>query len=149
MPESDWVLQERLGREESAGGGPARYRGEFGEVWKAFNPGDKSHQSHWPHQSSQSHQSHWPHQSLYARGSIAGLRLRPTPRDIEVTRYKNMPLAINQTPITSTGPWELSGHWWCDSYSRHYWEIQTAALQHYLIYHDLQTDRWFLQGVFD
>lgn len=101
------------------------------------------YQSHWPHQSS------WSHQSLYARGSITGLRLRPTPRDIEVTRYKNMPLAINQTPITSTGPWELSGHWWSNSYSRHYWEIQTAALQHYLIYHDLQTDRWFLQGVFD
>lgn len=49
VPGTNWVLEERLGREEpgSSGsriaGGP-RFRGEFGEVWKAFNPSDKSRQ---------------------------------------------------------------------------------------------------------
>ena len=41
VPETSWVLEERLGREEGDGG---RFRGEFGEVWKAWNRSDKSHQ---------------------------------------------------------------------------------------------------------
>ncbi len=47
VPGTSWVLEERLGREEPASSGSRlagvhRYRGEFGEVWRAFNPGDKS-----------------------------------------------------------------------------------------------------------
>ena len=33
VPESNWILAEKLGE------------GEFGEVWKAYNPGDKSYQA--------------------------------------------------------------------------------------------------------
>jgi len=69
VPGTNWVLEERLGREEavrSAESGvrndqagqagtfsqsalptphsPRRYRGAFGEVWKAWNPADKSRQ---------------------------------------------------------------------------------------------------------
>ncbi|HUT37502.1 MAG TPA: protein kinase [Planctomycetota bacterium] len=44
VPGTNWVLEERLGREEARPSGSRRYRGAFGEVWKAFNPGDKSRQ---------------------------------------------------------------------------------------------------------
>jgi len=49
VPGTNWVLEERLGREEAASSGSRvaggqRYRGEFGEVWKAWNPSDKSRQ---------------------------------------------------------------------------------------------------------
>ncbi|MBM4042291.1 MAG: hypothetical protein FJ290_27675, partial [Planctomycetes bacterium] len=43
VPGTNWVLKERLGREKE---GPlGRFRGEFGEVWKAWNPSDKSSQA--------------------------------------------------------------------------------------------------------
>jgi len=52
VPGTNWVLEERLGgvRSAQSEGDSAfrvprsalRYRGEFGEVWEAFNPGDKS-----------------------------------------------------------------------------------------------------------
>ena len=45
VPETNWLLQERLGRKEPTPSGALRFRGEFGEVWKAWNPGDKSHQA--------------------------------------------------------------------------------------------------------
>jgi len=44
VPETNWVLEKRLGAEKAPGGGPRNYRGEFGEVWRAWNPSDKSRQ---------------------------------------------------------------------------------------------------------
>ncbi len=49
VPGTNWVLEERLGREDAPSSGSRvaggrRYRGEFGEVWKAFNPSDRSRQ---------------------------------------------------------------------------------------------------------
>ncbi len=44
VPGTNWVLEERLGKEESEEG-RWKYRGEFGEVWKAWNPSDKSQQA--------------------------------------------------------------------------------------------------------
>jgi WD40 repeat protein/tetratricopeptide (TPR) repeat protein len=42
VPGTNWVLEERLGREKE--GPRGRFRGEFGEVWRAWNPSDKSRQ---------------------------------------------------------------------------------------------------------
>ncbi len=42
VPGTNWVLEERLGREAADGG---KFRGEFGEVWKAWNPSDRSRQA--------------------------------------------------------------------------------------------------------
>jgi class 3 adenylate cyclase/predicted Ser/Thr protein kinase len=44
VPQTNWVLEERLGEEKVEGDGLRKYKGEFGEVWKAWNPSDKSHQ---------------------------------------------------------------------------------------------------------
>lgn len=44
VPGTNWVLEERLGRDTSEKEARARFRGEFGEVWKAWNRSDKSHQ---------------------------------------------------------------------------------------------------------
>jgi len=43
VPETSWVLEERLGRQESPGSQAGlRFRGAFGEVWRAHNPADQS-----------------------------------------------------------------------------------------------------------
>lgn len=44
VPGTNWVLEERLGKEDSDDKAGQKYRGEFGEVWKAWNQGDKSRQ---------------------------------------------------------------------------------------------------------
>ena len=48
VPGTNWQLEERLGRESGDEPGKERessnFQGEFGEVWRAYNPGDKSHQ---------------------------------------------------------------------------------------------------------
>lgn len=42
VPGTSWVLEERLGAESSPSGRRRRFRGEFGEVWRARNTADKS-----------------------------------------------------------------------------------------------------------
>ena len=44
VPGTKWVLEERLGKEDEEQEARARFRGEFGEVWKAWNPDLKSHE---------------------------------------------------------------------------------------------------------
>jgi len=44
VPETNWILVERLGKAKSAEGIFSRYKGEFGEVWKAWNPSSKAYQ---------------------------------------------------------------------------------------------------------
>jgi class 3 adenylate cyclase/outer membrane protein assembly factor BamB/predicted Ser/Thr protein kinase len=44
VPGTNWKLLERLGRDRPGKQGEQRFKGEFGEVWKAWNAGDKSHQ---------------------------------------------------------------------------------------------------------
>jgi serine/threonine protein kinase/class 3 adenylate cyclase len=44
VPGTNWRLEERLGKEDPEKEGRGKYRGEFGEVWKAWNPSDKSRQ---------------------------------------------------------------------------------------------------------
>ncbi|MCL4215940.1 MAG: protein kinase [Candidatus Hydrogenedentes bacterium] len=42
VPETNWVLVERLGKERDPKTAVERFRGAFGEVWKAFNPSSKT-----------------------------------------------------------------------------------------------------------
>lgn len=44
VPTTNWLLIERLGKETTDSNDRIRYKGEFGEVWKAYNPSDKSYQ---------------------------------------------------------------------------------------------------------
>lgn len=44
VPETNWKLLDRLGKEDGQGDGSQSFRGEFDEVWKAVNDGDKSYQ---------------------------------------------------------------------------------------------------------
>ena len=44
VPGTNWQLEERLGEESSQDAVAPRFAGEFGEVWKAWNPTGRSHQ---------------------------------------------------------------------------------------------------------
>ncbi len=102
-----------------------------------------------PEHENYARRSVWSDYCPYSSSAPVGLRLHQPPRRIKVAAEKEKPVAINQTPVTGQGPWKLSGHWWSRDYDRHYWEVRTTGRRHYLVYHDRQIDRWFLQGVFD
>ncbi len=89
----------------------------------------------------------------YAIRSPVGLRLFPKPQAVEVTLHDDLPrkltIAGKTRQITHLrGPWRLSGNWWEHEFQRHYFEVETKTGS-YLIYHDLQSASWFVQGIFD
>ena len=90
----------------------------------------------------------------YSRHRLFGLRLLqpPKPTDIVVRNGQPSLLTARRTfrPIErQSGPWKLSGGWWCDDFDRFYYEIRTEDKQLYLVFYDRLASRWFLQGVFD
>ncbi len=94
----------------------------------------------------------WQHP--FARRSISGLRLLPSPRRVAVSLDGDRPTMITlerrQQHINRVqGPWELSGGWWQHEYARRYFELETASGRRCLVYYDQLADRWFLQGMFD
>ena len=44
VPGTNWVLEERLGREDRAGAVGPHYKGQFGEVWRAWSAAYRDHQ---------------------------------------------------------------------------------------------------------
>jgi class 3 adenylate cyclase/tetratricopeptide (TPR) repeat protein len=44
VPGTNWVLEERLGKTDGASSSPGKYKGEFGEVWRARNPASRSYE---------------------------------------------------------------------------------------------------------
>ncbi len=90
----------------------------------------------------------------YSRHRLFGLRLLqpPKPTDIVVKNGQPSLLTARRTfrPIErQSGPWKLSGGWWCDDFDRFYYEIRTEDKQLYLVFYDRLASRWFLQGIFD
>ena len=43
----------------------------------------------------------------------------------------------------------LSGGWWNGDVDRLYYEVETGAHRHYLVYYDRLAGVWFVQGMFD
>jgi hypothetical protein len=58
--------------------------------------------------------------------------------------------------VCASGPWRTSGDWWrADVWARDEWDIaiidQGSEPSEVLcrIYHDLQSDEWFVAGIYD
>ncbi len=89
----------------------------------------------------------------FAIKSTVGLRLYPQPQTVAVALKGDLPRKLTiagkaQQVTQLRGPWQLSGNWWDKEFQRQYFEVETTAGS-YLIYNDLQSASWFVQGIFD
>jgi protein ImuB len=51
---------------------------------------------------------------------------------------------------TAAGPWRTSGHWWqADGWDRDEWDVALADGVTYRVFHDRDTDAWFVDGIVD
>jgi protein ImuB len=50
----------------------------------------------------------------------------------------------------ASGPWELEEGWWTEApVRREYWDVELDAGGLYRVYRDRETQRWFLDGIYD
>jgi hypothetical protein len=54
-----------------------------------------------------------------------------------------------QKVVGQDGPWKIDGKWWERSFERKYYEVGLSKNEKYLIFYDLKSGKWFLQGIFD
>ena len=66
-------------------------------------------------------------------------------------------LSIRGKVLRLAGPWRTAGDWWSeDGWARDEWDVAVAGVEtapekgtFYRIYHDLRSDSWFVEGVYD
>jgi protein ImuB len=52
--------------------------------------------------------------------------------------------------LNAAGPWRLFGEWWGESrFARDYWDVELSDGGVYRLYHDLPSDSWFADGIYD
>jgi protein ImuB len=90
----------------------------------------------------------------FSQNVIFGLRLYNPPKPATVRAENgiiNFVIADSWygEVVRQTGPWEISGEWWNESYDRCYFEIELSEGEQYLIFFENSSKRWFLQGIFD
>jgi protein ImuB len=52
--------------------------------------------------------------------------------------------------LHTAGPWRLFGEWWGESrFARDYWDVELSDGGLYRLYHDLASDSWFADGIYD
>ena len=52
--------------------------------------------------------------------------------------------------VTSAGPWRTSGSWWdSDVWNRDEWDVTLVAGETYRLFHDRESDNWFLDAAVD
>ncbi|MEK6406664.1 MAG: DNA polymerase Y family protein [Acidobacteriota bacterium] len=108
-----------------------------------------------------------PRSSILHSRSVLGFRVFRPPLRAEVetpggwpTRIKAQAAAgrsIRGKILHLAGPWRTSGDWWTeDRWSRDEWDVAVAGSDAssekgtlYRIYHDLRSDAWFVEGVYD
>ncbi|MFI5317258.1 MAG: hypothetical protein ACHQ6T_16275 [Myxococcota bacterium] len=92
------------------------------------------------------------------RGVLALRALRP-PREVRV-HGGDPPVYVSlsiRTPDTeggrvlqTAGPWRLFGEWWGESrFARDYWDVELSDGGVYRLYHDLASDSWYADGIYD
>ncbi len=105
--------------------------------------------------------------SLSPRATIALRAVRP-PRVIKVFGGERLkrgaePEGVHVGPLRqpgltieggqmrqSAGPWRLFGEWWGESrFARDYYDVELADGGLYRIYHNLEDDSWYLDGIYD
>jgi protein ImuB len=90
----------------------------------------------------------------FSRNAIFGLRLYNPPKPATVRAENRIIKFVIADSwygevVRQTGPWEISGEWWSDGFSRCYFEIELSGGEQYLIFFENSSKRWFLQGIFD
>jgi protein ImuB len=59
-------------------------------------------------------------------------------------------VGVKGTVMRSAGPWKTSGEWWADTaWSRNEWDVALDDGGLYRIYQEVQTQGWFVHGVYD
>jgi len=90
-----------------------------------------------------------------SRIPVRGLRLTKTPTALVVTVEEGVIASLQsrrtgfQGITSQEGPWDVSGGWWDDQFSRLYYRFRTHDYRNFLCYFDRLIGRWFLQGVYD
>lgn len=108
-----------------------------------------------------------PRSSILHSRSVLGFRVFRPPLRAEVEAPGGWPARIKaQTGAGRSirgkvqrlaGPWRTSGDWWAeDRWARDEWDVAIAGSEAspekgtlYRIYHDLRSDGWFVEGVYD
>lgn len=91
---------------------------------------------------------------LLPRATLALRALRP-PRRVRVQTSDGAPrqveLASEQSRVTScAGPWRLFGEWWGEScFARDYFDVELSNGRVVRMYHNLEADGWFVDGIYD
>ncbi len=89
-----------------------------------------------------------------SKRTTLGLRLFSPPKCIDVTADDGLISSVSvdsgfQKVIKQDGPWKIDGKWWDKSFERKYYEVELNKGNKYLVFHDLKSTGWFLQGIFD
>jgi len=92
--------------------------------------------------------------SNFLRRSMLGLRLFSPPKTVNVIADNGFISCISidsnfQKVIRQDGPWKIDGQWWDKPFERKYYEVGLNKGEKYLIFCDLKSGKWFLEGVFD
>jgi protein ImuB len=108
-----------------------------------------------------------PQSSILNPRSVLAFRVFRPPLRAEVETPSGWPTRIKAQAGTSrrirgkvlrlAGPWRTSGDWWSeDVWARDEWDVAIAGSETapekgtlYRIYHDLRSDSWFVEGVYD
>ncbi|MDQ6665782.1 MAG: DNA polymerase Y family protein [Acidobacteriota bacterium] len=81
-------------------------------------------------------------------------RFRP-PKHVQVRNKGAQPLYISGLSfqgevIACAGPWRVSGDWWTsEPWNRDEWDVALSDGALYRLHRDLQTNRWFAEGIYD
>jgi hypothetical protein len=82
--------------------------------------------------------------------SVARALSRPQPARVrfDPARPEGMPVQVNGEAIESLREsWLVEDRWWtAEPLRRRYWELVGARGRNLVVFHDLHSGRWFLQG---
>jgi protein ImuB len=92
--------------------------------------------------------------SLPRKPALVLRRYRP-PKLAQVRKKNERPdqvysLHLRGNVIACAGPWRSSGDWWkVDVWSRDEWDVALSDGALYRLHEELETKRWFVEGVYD
>jgi hypothetical protein len=70
------------------------------------------------------------------------------PRPVDVRAHRGMPVAVGGQPVDAVREsWLVEEGWWTERpLRRRYHELVSASGRNLVVFHDLQSGRWFTQA---
>jgi len=66
------------------------------------------------------------------------------------TKEKRKRIIVKGSVVTMAGPWRVSGEWWqSTNWERDEWDVALSDGNLYRVFHDLQRQSWFIEGIYD